>query len=158
MKKQPIVILLAAGLLNLLSCSRSDNAYITAPALDVSVYPQVAAGGLISLGKKGTVLESGTTATFFVPYRVVADEIRNAELLFTDSKTGTLLYRVPMQTDADVSLVNINVPEELQGHRFSFVTLPVNASLKGHEITLRAALNGRHLQSGSELPLAFIVP
>jgi len=158
MKKQPIVFLLAAGLLNLLSCSKSDNAYISAPTLDVSVYPQVAAGGLLSLGKKGTVLESGTTATFFVPYRVVADEIRNAELLFTDTKTGALLYRIPMQTDADVSLVNITVPEELQGQRFSYVTLPVDVALKGHEISLRAELKGRQLQSGSELPLAFIVP
>lgn len=162
MKKQPIVFLLAIALVNLISCSKNASYFITEPepepSLDVSVYPQVAAPGLIALATEDAVLSMGTTATFFVPYRVVADDVQEAVLIFTDAQTGAELSRVSMHPEGDLSLVNVTVPEELQGHRFSFVTLPLDPALQGHAITLRAELKGNKQRSESELPHAFIVP
>jgi len=163
MKKLVPATWLAFFSLLFFSCSKNNGPYAFVPEeipakLEAHIYPVVTSNnGAIALGKEQSSLAVGETVTLFLPYRMVADDIQYARLYISDAVTGDVVRELEMTFSTDLSVINIAVPEEIQGSSFMFVNMPVDADLAGKWFNISAKLEAYKLRTDDNLNNAFNV-
>lgn len=145
------------------SCSKNDSHYIFAqeeiPArLESTIYPVVTKpGGEMAIGNEQAICSTGETITIFLPYQVVGDDIQNAILYAKDAVTGETVREIPMVLSTDLSILNVTVPEEIQGSTFMFAVLPIENDLSGKHVGITTKIIASKLNSEDAIPTAFQV-
>lgn len=162
MKKSLPATLMAVLSLLIFSCNKSDSQYIFAeqpvmPKLESTIYPVVTRPSELVIGTEQSILTVGETITVFLPYKVTGDDIQNAALYFKDAVTGELIKEASMILSTDLSILNVSVPEELQGSSFMFVSIPIEANLTGKRIDLSTKIVAYKLSSEEKMTNAFQV-
>ena len=163
MKKLVSTSWLALFSLLFFACNKNDGPYAYAPEeipakLEAHIYPVITGTtGEIILGKEQSTLTVGETVTLFLPYRMVSDDIQNGKLTITDATTGEIVRELNMTFSTDLSVINIAVPEEIQGSTFMFVNLPVDSDLIGRWFNVDAKLEAYKLTTEDNLKNAFNV-
>lgn len=109
----------------------------------------------MSLANKQALIQTGHHINLFVPYSVEGDEIRSARLSWIDAGTGEALKEIPLQPSTDLSVMNIKVPEELQGTRFLFASVPVEDDLAGHTVSIHSKIETQSKSVEDKLETAF---
>ena len=144
------------------SCSK-DNSYFlfateeTAPRLESDIYPVVTKPAEMTIGNELSVANPGETITLFVPYRVVSDDIQTGTITVKDDISGAIVREIAMTASTDLSVLNVAVPEEIQGSSFMFVNIPIENDLVGLSLTVSTKLVGNKLSSENSMKNAFIV-
>ncbi len=162
MKKSLPATLMAVLSLLLFSCNKNDSQYIFAeqavtPKLESTIYPVVTRPSELVIGTEQSILTVGETMTVFLPYQITGDDIQNATLSFKDAVTGELVKESSMMLSTDLSILNVSVPEELQGTSFMFVTIPIEVDLTGKRIDLSTKIVAYKLSSEEKMTNAFQV-
>lgn len=134
-------------ILFLSSCSKDNSYYLftseeTASRLEANVFPVATKPAEISLGNELSVANVGETLTFFVPYMVVSDDVQTATISLTDDISGAVIREIPMNMSTDLSVLNVIVPEEIQGTNFLFVSIPIENDMAGLSLTVSAKVTG----------------
>ncbi|MBY0537123.1 MAG: hypothetical protein K2P88_14830 [Chitinophagaceae bacterium] len=145
-----------------LSCTKNSAHYYLAPdevepSLDASIYPVVTTPSKVSIGAENTVVNLGETVTFFVPYKVVGDDVQTATLTLKNNLTGEVLQEAPMTLYNDLSILNVTVPEEIQGTQFFFVSVTLDNPYAGRTVALSTEVVANRGRSKDELVHAFSV-
>lgn len=161
MKTQLPTGLLVLSIFAILSCSKNDSAYFSKsetvkPRLESAIYPLLSQSNEV-VPSHQTVFGAGEAITVFVPYRAVGDKVYRATLRLKDASTGETLREIPMTASTDLSVMNVVVPEEIQGAPFQFSTVSIDQELAGKSINLSSELMGGRFQSKDEWQRAFIV-
>jgi hypothetical protein len=163
MKKFVPVTYLAILSLLFFSCNKNESHYIFAkeevPAkLESKIYPVITGvNGEIVLGKEQSTCTVGETVTLFLPYEVVADDIQNGRLTITDGGTGEVVRELEMTMSTDLSIINVIVPEEIQGSSFLFVNIPIEGDMAGKSFHIATKMEAYKLTSQDEMKHAFNV-
>ena len=106
-----------------LACSKNESHYILAKEelterLDSDIYPVA------------------TKPVEMVIGNVVSDDIQNATITVTDALTGEKVRELPMAFSTDLSVLNVTVPEEIQGTSFMFANVKVENDLIGRTLNV----------------------
>jgi hypothetical protein len=123
------------------SCSKNESHYILAKEelterLDSDIYPVATKPGEMVIGNEQSICMVGETVTLFLPYQVISDDIQNATIVVTDALTGETVRQLAMTFSTDISVLNVTVPEEIQGSSFMFVNIPVENDLIGRTLNV----------------------
>lgn len=134
-------------ILFLSSCSKDNSYYLfaseeTASRFEANVFPVATKPAEISLGNELSVANVGETLTFFVPYMVVSDDVQTATISLTDDISGAVIREIPMNMSTDLSVLNVIVPEEIQGTNFLFASIPIENDMAGLSVTVSAKVTG----------------
>lgn len=162
MKKFVSVSYLAFISLLFFSCSKNDSHYIFAEAeiparLESAIYPVITKPGEMAIGNEQAICSVGETVTLFLPYEVVADDVQNAALYIKDAQTGEVLREIAMVPSTDLSILNITVPEEIQGTTYMFVSFPIENDMSGKHLGLSTKITAYKLSSEDAMSNAFQV-
>ena len=162
MKKFVSAVYPALLSLLLFSCSRNESHYIFAKdeiqaRLESKIYPIVTKPGEMAIGNEQAICSVGETVTLFVPYQVVADDVQNAILYVKDATTGEIVRELAMTLSTDLSILNVTVPEEIQGSTFMFVSLPIENDLGGKHLSLSTQIIANKISSEDAVTNAFQV-
>jgi hypothetical protein len=127
------------------SCNKNESHYIFAPEaveeiLESHIYPVVTKPTEMVIGNPESVCTVGETVTLFLPYKVVADDIQNGIVSLKDAVTGETVRELEMTLSTDLSVINVTVPEEIQGSSFMFVNIPIEADLLGKTLNVSTRL------------------
>ena len=147
----------------LISACSKDNSYFlfateeAAPRLESDIYPVVTKPAEMTIGNELSVANPGETITLFVPYRVVSDDIQTGTITVKDDISGAIVREIAMTASTDLSVLNVAVPEEIQGSSFMFVNIPIENDLVGLSLTVSTKLVGNKLSSENSMKNAFIV-
>lgn len=161
MKQIVTVAVLAISFLSFNSCNKNVSedvlVAIPEPKLESAIYPAITKPGLMVLGTEQSICTTGDNISLFVPYEIVSDDIQEATLSIKDASTGIVLKEVPMSFSTDLSVLNISVPEELQGQLFLFTNMNIDSELAGKVLTVSTTIKATSLRSSSTLDNAFQV-
>lgn len=134
------------------SCRKNDSHFIFAEAeiparLESAIYPVITKPGEMIIGNEQATCTVGETVTIFLPYQVVADDIQNATLYINDAETGEVLREMAMVPSTDLSIINIIVPEEIQGTSYMFASIPIENNFSGKRLGLSTKITAYKLSS-----------
>lgn len=158
--------LLTAGCLILfsclyLSCTKNESHYILANQeeeyLKSDIYPVATKPAEMVIGNEQAICTVGETVTLFLPYRIAADDIQYATITLTDGLTGEMVRQIPMVLSTDLSVLNVTVPEEIQGSTFMFVNIPIENDLIGRTLNVATKITARIQTSDDTMESAFQV-
>jgi hypothetical protein len=141
MKKLVSASYLVLFTLLFLACSKNESHYILADdklpeRLDSDIYPVATKPGEMVIGNEQAICTVGETVTLFLPYHVVSDDIQHATIAVTDALTGETVRDLKMTLSTDISVLNVTVPEEIQGTSFMFVNVKVENDLIGRTLNV----------------------
>ena len=124
-----------------LACSKNESHYILAKEelterLDSDIYPVATKPVEMVIGNEQSICTVGETITLFLPYHVVSDDIQNATIVVTDALTGETVRQFAMTLSTDLSVLNVTVPEEIQGTSFMFANVKVENDLIGRTLNV----------------------
>lgn len=145
-----------------LACSKNESHYILAneeltQRLDSDIYPVATKPGEMVIGNEQSICTVGETVTLFLPYHVVSDDIQNATIVVTDALTGETVRELTMTLSTDISVLNVTVPEEIQGTSFMFVNVKVENDLIGRTLNVATKIVGYKQTSEDAVKSAFQV-
>ena len=109
------------------------------------------------IGNEQSICTVGETVTLFLPYHVFSDDIQNATIVVTDALTGETVRQLPMTLSTDLSVLNVTVPEEIQGTSFMFVNVPVENDLIGRTLNVATKIVATKQTSEDAVKNAFQV-
>lgn len=124
-----------------LSCTKNESHYLFAQPsesekLEADIYPVATRPTELVIGNEQSVCSVGETLSFFLPYQVSGDDVQNAQFTMTDALTGETVRELPMSFFHDLSVLNVTVPEEIQGRSFMFVNVPIENDLIGRTLNI----------------------
>jgi len=146
-----------------LACSKNESHYILAneelaERLDSDIYPVATkAATEIVIGNEHSTCAVGETVTLFLPYHIVSDDIQHATLTVTDALTGETVREIAMVLSTDLSVLNVTVPEEIQGSTFMFVNVPVENDLIGRTLNVSTRIVAYKQNSEDEVKNALMI-
>ncbi len=149
---------LALSALLFFSCGHWNSNQISSRLpvkLKAFVYAVATHADEFRLANKEALIQTGQHINLFVPYTVEGDEIRSARLSWIDAGNGEELKEVILQPSTDLSVMNIKVPEELQGTRFLFASVPVENNLAGHTVSIHSKIESQWRSVDDKLESAF---
>ena len=123
--------------------------------LSAFVYAVATHENEMSLAKNNSAIATGKLINLFVPYAIQGDEIRTATIYWIDAATGQEIKEIALHPSTDLSVMNINVPEELQGTSFLFASVPVESSLAGRTISVHSKIEGQWRSAEDKIETAF---
>jgi hypothetical protein len=144
------------------SCSKDNSNFLlandeAAPRLESDIYPVATKPAEMTIGNELSVANPGETLTLFVPYRVVSDDVQTGIITVKDEISGAIVREIAMTASTDLSVLNVAVPEEIQGNSFMFVNIPIENDLVGLSLSVSTKLVGNKLSSENGMKAAFIV-
>lgn len=139
------------------SCSHTRTTTSFPIKLNAFVYAMATHETEMRLAKTTSIAAAGQDINIFVPYTVQGDEIHSATICWTDAATGEPIKEVALQPSTDLSVMNIKVPEELQGTHFLFAHIPVEEALSGHSINIHSKIESRWKVVEDKIDRAFRV-
>lgn len=161
MKQIVTAAILAISSFSFYACNKNVSedilVAIPEPKLESAIYPAITKPGLMGLGTEQSICATGDNITLFVPYEVVSEDIQEATITIRDAVTGTVLKEVPMNFSTDLSVLNIPVPEELQGQTFLFSNMNLENEFTGKTVTVSTNIKATLLRSANTLESAFQV-
>lgn len=161
MKQIVTAAILAISFLSFNSCNKNVSedvlVAIPEPKLESAIYPAITKPGLMVLGTEQSICATGDNISLFLPYEIVSDDIQEATLTIKDATTGVVLKEVPMSFSTDLSVLNISVPEELQGQPFLFTNMNVDSEFAGKILSVSTSIKATSLRSSNTLDNAFQV-
>jgi hypothetical protein len=159
MKQIVTATILAITSLSFYSCNKNVSedvlVAIPEPKLESAIYPAITKPGLMVIGTEQSICTTGDNITLFVPYEVVSEDIQEATITIKDAATGVILKEVPMNFSTDISVLNVTVPEELQGQLFLFSNLNLDTEFTGKTVTVSTNIKATLLRSTNTLENAF---
>lgn len=159
MKQILTATILAITSLSFYSCNKNVSedvlVAIPEPKLESAIYPAITKPGLMVIGTEQSICTTGENITLFVPYEVVSEDIQEATITITDAATGNILREVPLNYSTDLSVLNISVPEELQGQLFLFANLNLDTDFTGKTVTVATSIKATSLRSANSMENAF---
>jgi hypothetical protein len=144
------------------SCSKDNSNFLfateeAAARLESDIYPVATKPAEMTIGNELSVANPGETLTLFVPYRVVSDDVQTGIITVKDEISGAIVREIAMTASTDLSVLNVAVPEEIQGTTFMFVNIPIENDLVGLSLSVSTKLVGNKLSSENSMKAAFIV-
>lgn len=141
----------------LFSCSHTRTTTGLPIKLKAFVYAMATHENEMRLAKNNSIAPAGQDINLFVPYAIQGDEIRSATICWVDATTGEEIKEVALQPSTDLSVMNIKVPEELQGTSFLFARIPVEAALSGRSINIHSKIESKWRSVEDNIDMAFRV-
>ena len=162
MKKRPSITLLTFLTILFFSCNKNESHYFlakdeVAPRLESTIFPVVTKPTEMVIGNEQSLCSVGETITLFLPYQVVADDIQHATISLKDESTGDVVREMEMVSSTDLSILNVTVPEEIQGSGFMFITIPIESDLSGKRIGVSTKITAYKQFSEDAMHNAFLV-
>ncbi len=153
---------LAIYILLLTSCSKDNSYFIfaseeTASRLESDIYPIATKPAEMIIGNELSIASPGETLTIFVPYTVVSDDVQTGIITVKDEISGAIVREIAMTASTDLSVLNVAVPEEIQGTTFMFANIPVENDLVGLSLSVSSTITGNKLSTGDSMKAAFSV-
>lgn len=153
---------LAIFILLLSSCSKDNSYFIfaseeTAPRLESDIYPIATKPAEMIIGSELSIASPGETLTIFVPYTIASDDVQTGIITVKDEISGAIVREIAMTASTDLSVLNVAVPEEIQGTTFMFANIPVENDLVGLSLSVSSKITGNKLSTDDSIKAAFVV-
>lgn len=159
MKKFVTVSLLAISSFIFSSCNKNVSedvlAVVPEPKLEAAIYPVITKPTIMAMGTEQSICNVGDNISLFLPYVIVSDDIQEASLSVRDAITGETLAEMPLSFSTDLSVLNITVPEELQGQTFLFANMNLGTEFSGRKVTVSTIIKATSLRATDTMENAF---
>ncbi|HYF31228.1 MAG TPA: hypothetical protein VD993_08925 [Chitinophagaceae bacterium] len=126
------------------------------PVLKANIFPEVTEPRSATLGDPNSIFTVGEQITIYVPYEVSHEHVTQAKLILTD-ETGEVVNAFDMTWSRDGMTDGLDVPQQLQGSNFLFVTIGLEELYAGKTLSIHTQVSGAYRVSDDHLPNAFSV-
>jgi hypothetical protein len=147
------------------SCKKSDLSDVTSeptvytePTISSKINPFIIEPSALELGTEFAVIHTDEKVTFFIPYSITNENIKNATVTMTDDATGLTVNTYNLIPSSDPSASSLNFPDNMElGKEFYFISFVASEEYVGKTISISTRISGESTTSRDQLNAAFSV-